>query len=122
MTWESCAALGKDANLPVCGGEDGNQCWCGTALNHAKAANASQCNMPCPGNTSQPCGGPFLINVFEYDCELSPTQNNMQWIGWNPTSPPSEFLLEMALWSESVNFSASVLVSILMCVVRNVSR
>ena len=74
MTHEICAALAAEANLTAaddfCGVEDGNQCWAGklAAINLTQA-NASECMaMPCGGNNSQACGGPFLVSVFQAKC------------------------------------------------------
>jgi len=101
MTWESCIALAKDAGLPVCGGEDGGQCWCGAQLGGgAQKLDESECSMPCAGNASQMCGAPYKMNVFQGDCELAPAQDSLEWNGWTPSSPPKEALYELAIWPE----------------------
>merc|ERR1712118_372993 len=58
--------------------------------------------MPCAGNASEMCGGPYKMNVFKGDCKQAPAEDSLQWNGWSPTSPPAEALYEFALWPESV--------------------
>ena len=38
--------------------QDGGQCFCGNSFgNHGGKAPENECNMPCHGNASEPCGG-----------------------------------------------------------------
>lgn len=44
------------------------RCWCGNA--HTNVAKHGQlnnvwCNQPCPGNSNEMCGGPWIFNAFK---------------------------------------------------------
>lgn len=56
----SCAAQG----FGYAGVEFGNECHCGTGLADViEAAPAEDCNVPCAGNDTLPCGGSWRIQV-----------------------------------------------------------
>lgn len=63
-THQSCAATciraGFGGAADVFGVEFGCQCWCGHRLvNTTQARPAAECSaMRCPGNATEPCGGP----------------------------------------------------------------
>ena len=66
LTHEACAAECYACNFTLAGVEDGNQCFCGHKL--AQNVPATNCNMACPGDSTQMCGGNWAINVFDYTC------------------------------------------------------
>jgi hypothetical protein len=41
----------------------------------------TDCNMPCAGNATEACGGPYLLNVF-YSGQALPSTNPGP-AGWN---------------------------------------
>lgn len=43
----------------------GVECWCGDYVNGNLANTQDECNIPCPGNGSETCGGKNAFNVFE---------------------------------------------------------
>jgi hypothetical protein len=48
------------------------ECFCGATVDGPQAADASSCNLPCTGNSSQTCGGNDLLSVYE-DPTFAPT-------------------------------------------------
>lgn len=63
-------------NLAYVGLEYGGECYCDWVLqNTAVQVDDSECNMPCPGNASQPCGGPDRLTIVS--------------LGGSPTSAPA---------------------------------
>ena len=51
-------------------GFDAAYCYCGLAVDPAsRVAPASSCNVPCPGNASQACGGQGFSSVYALDCD-----------------------------------------------------
>ncbi|KAH3713376.1 WSC domain-containing protein 2-like [Dreissena polymorpha] len=56
-----CAA--RCHGYPYSGTQDGIECFCGHYLN-AKKRKDSECNMACPGDNSQKCGGSWRMSVY----------------------------------------------------------
>ena len=75
-TIESCTSACYNAGYTLAGTEYSAECWCGTSVQAGGApASASECNMVCSGNSTQYCGGPNRLNLYNYT-------------GTPPTSPP----------------------------------
>ena len=107
MDHAACAALCHDAAFQLAGLEYGDQCWCGQSIPPSAAKlNASSCEMPCAGEKTEQCGGPYAINVFEPHCTPAPPSprvpDSTVWPGWMPEQPPKEALYEVALWPEAL--------------------
>ncbi|KAF9484627.1 copper radical oxidase [Pholiota conissans] len=67
VTIESCTTACFNAGFGVSGAEFSTQCFCGTAVaNGGAPAAAGDCNMVCQGNSSEFCGGPNRLNVYNY--------------------------------------------------------
>lgn len=79
-TYESCAAacLGYE----FFGVEYGNQCFCGNTVGNGAVLQTSNnpdvngCGMFCQGNSSEYCGGPNRMNVFQYNGTLPAISSN----------------------------------------------
>ncbi|KAH0175344.1 WSC domain-containing protein, partial [Aureobasidium melanogenum] len=79
-TYESCAAacLGYE----FFGVEYGNQCFCGNNVGNGAVLQASNnpdvngCGMFCQGDSSEYCGGPNRMNVFQYNGTLPAIPSN----------------------------------------------
>ncbi|KAH0046468.1 hypothetical protein KCU78_g6, partial [Aureobasidium melanogenum] len=79
-TYESCASacLGWE----FFGVEYGNQCFCGNNVGNGAVLQASNnpdvngCGMFCQGNSSEYCGGPNRMNVFQYNGTLPAIPSN----------------------------------------------
>lgn len=73
MTVESCALACQVDGFPIVAATanptDG-YCYCDLRLNPAaQKAPASSCNMPCPGNKGETCGGNEFSSVFQLTCD-----------------------------------------------------
>jgi hypothetical protein len=69
MSVEHCNYRCEVDNYLLSGVEFGHECWCDHALNgeyHVKV-DESECNMRCPGNSTQSCGGADRIAIYEYN-------------------------------------------------------
>lgn len=76
-TIESCTEACFNAGYPLAGAEYSVQCFCGSSF----AAGAgptplSDCNMVCAGNSSEFCGGPNRLNVYNYTGSLPSGPSN----------------------------------------------
>ncbi|ORX41227.1 hypothetical protein BD324DRAFT_606840 [Kockovaella imperatae] len=64
LTNSQCRDICNVKGYSVYGTESGNQCFCGTAIPHTMMTDAS-CNSPCPGNSTQACGGSWKVSLFK---------------------------------------------------------
>ncbi|KAJ6452289.1 WSC domain-containing protein [Mycena sanguinolenta] len=64
MTVESCISACQAGNFSYAGLEYSSECWCGNTHPSAPADKGS-CNMACPGNKTEICGGKYALNVFQ---------------------------------------------------------
>ncbi|KAH6905304.1 copper radical oxidase [Coprinopsis sp. MPI-PUGE-AT-0042] len=56
-----------NAGYPLAGSEYANECFCGRNLAAGGAVTpAADCSMTCAGNSSEFCGGPNRLNVYNY--------------------------------------------------------
>ncbi|KIP07197.1 hypothetical protein PHLGIDRAFT_513029 [Phlebiopsis gigantea 11061_1 CR5-6] len=66
-TIESCTDACFNAGYPLAGAEFATQCFCG--LDFAAGSGPTplaDCDMPCAGNSSEFCGGPNRLNVYNF--------------------------------------------------------
>ena len=65
-----CIEACQDQGFLFAGVQYGNECWCGNdAPPEDKIVNMMECNYPCPGDSSQKCGGFWRMNVYRIDGE-----------------------------------------------------
>ncbi|OCK83019.1 WSC-domain-containing protein [Lepidopterella palustris CBS 459.81] len=65
MTTELCLDQCGSLGYPFAGTEYSDECYCGVVLgNGTVSAPATDCNMPCSGNSSETCGGPNRLNLY----------------------------------------------------------
>lgn len=72
-TLESCTETCTDLGYGFIGltgnTQDGASCYCGNTPNpQAVKAPSSQCNLPCPGNSSEICGGDYRMSLYNTSC------------------------------------------------------
>jgi hypothetical protein len=66
-TIEACTSACYNAGYVFAGAEYSDECWCGTSIEAGGApASASDCGMLCSGNSSEYCGGPNRLNLYNY--------------------------------------------------------
>ncbi|KAK0618381.1 glyoxal oxidase N-terminus-domain-containing protein [Bombardia bombarda] len=71
MTLESCRTF--CSAYTYFGAEYGRECYCGNSFSAGSVpAPASDCNFPCPGNTSELCGAGARLSVYVLDGAAAP--------------------------------------------------
>ena len=62
----SCMYFCLERNYPVAGMAASNQCLCGKSVPKlAKQLSEKKCNMKCPGNPRETCGGKYYITIYQ---------------------------------------------------------
>jgi len=76
MTTEKCLTFCTSKGYQYAGTEYSQECYCGAqpAAAAAKVAE-SDCQTPCKGNTTQPCGGGSRLNVYYSTQPVGPQPN-----------------------------------------------
>ncbi|MCJ1478593.1 hypothetical protein MMC13_007274 [Lambiella insularis] len=65
MTLDSCMSFCAAKGYPLFGTEYTSECYCGSTLSAtANLTTSSSCNQFCNGNSTQLCGGPNLLTIF----------------------------------------------------------
>jgi len=76
MTAELCISFCTAKGLGYAGVEYSQECYCGSSLAAAAAeAPEADCNMPCTGDATQPCGGPNRLNLYHSSAVVGPSPN-----------------------------------------------
>ena len=63
------------------------QCFCGNNTNYSRyGTNGALCNLACPGNSAQNCGGTKSINIVKTTCvgeiDLTACNKKIAASGW----------------------------------------
>ncbi|OCK86428.1 WSC-domain-containing protein [Lepidopterella palustris CBS 459.81] len=66
LTIESCIATCSGLGYTIAGLEYSTQCFCGNSIiaGGLPASAASDCAMPCSGNSAEICGGPARMSIY----------------------------------------------------------
>ena len=64
LTNDACMSFCASKNLPLWGTEYASECYCDVALKSYAVLGSSTCSMACAGNSSQICGGPSRMTIF----------------------------------------------------------
>lgn len=69
MTVEECTTSCQANGYVLAGLEYSRECYCGNSFSNAgyKQSDMSTCNMACAGNSSETCGGPDRLNVYNFN-------------------------------------------------------
>jgi hypothetical protein len=86
MTVEQCVAACRSQGFALAGLQYSHWCFCGNELTGAMPAN--NCNMPCPGNSSQMCGGSWANSVYRTTMETRAPERPPQRRGHVETPRP----------------------------------
>ncbi|KAK4945184.1 hypothetical protein LTR10_015610 [Elasticomyces elasticus] len=77
MTIDQCAQIAQSQNLAYFGLEYASQCLAGDVLNSSSTPlAASSCYMQCAGNTTEVCGGPNAISLYNNTAYVKPYNPN----------------------------------------------
>ncbi|KAJ9157373.1 Glyoxal oxidase-like protein [Pleurostoma richardsiae] len=66
MTVSNCTAACYTAGFILAGVEYSGECYCGNTIANGGKLATDGCNMLCNGNSSEYCGGPDRLNVYDY--------------------------------------------------------
>ena len=96
MTSAKCTAFCSSKGFAIAGVEYGTECYCGDSLvNGASLAKTStRCDMPCPGDRGQNCGGPGSLKLFVLPSTAASLNNDLTAqeaaipSGWSAASTP----------------------------------
>jgi hypothetical protein len=69
MTVEACQAGCQALGFTLAGVEYADECYCGNQVqggNGPAPDGNAQCNMACTGASSETCGGPNRLNLYQY--------------------------------------------------------
>jgi len=95
LTVEKCTAACSNAGYPLSGVEYSAECYCGSSLANGGAPTpAGDCNMVCAGNSSEFCGGPDRLNVYNNTPIANPPPN--------PPPPSSGIWTSLGCYSDNV--------------------
>ncbi|KAI0052846.1 copper radical oxidase [Auriscalpium vulgare] len=86
---QSCTDACFNSGYPLSGMEFADECYCALAITNGGVSEpAADCSMPCSGNSSEFCGGPNRLNVYNYTgTDLPPVTNPGGGGGGNPGTP-----------------------------------
>ncbi|GFZ50872.1 Endo-1,3-alpha-glucanase agn1 [Saitozyma sp. JCM 24511] len=65
LTPAICQSYCGSAGYTYAGVEYGYQCWCGNSYDSTKKTSDSSCTYKCAGDSSQVCGGSYLLNLYK---------------------------------------------------------
>ncbi|CDZ96275.1 Glycoside hydrolase, family 71 [Phaffia rhodozyma] len=74
MTIESCEVYCRSMSYTIAGLEYGSQCYCGNDFTSGLGVAASGCSTACAGNSSEICGGAYLLSAYSFS--IPPTLPN----------------------------------------------
>jgi len=87
MTIQACATY--CSSYLLFGVEYSSQCYCANSLAASSVLNVTGCTMSCSGNSSQICGGPSRLNLFQNLAYKVPSGSPTPTVGGGSTSTPS---------------------------------
>ena len=65
QTLDTCSAAAMANNYKYFGVEYSGECFAGNSINSASTKGSTACTMTCNGNSSQICGGPNAVSMFQ---------------------------------------------------------
>ncbi|KAF8249168.1 WSC-domain-containing protein [Wilcoxina mikolae CBS 423.85] len=66
LTPQMCQQHCTSLSFPLSGVEYSTECYCGTVLSSGATLGSQNCNMPCPGDVTQICGGPSALSIYQH--------------------------------------------------------
>ncbi|KAA1470743.1 copper radical oxidase [Dentipellis sp. KUC8613] len=109
---QTCTAACFTSGYPLAGVEFADECYCGlTLVNGAISEPDGDCDMTCSGNSSEFCGGPNRLNIYNYTgTDLPPVSGGGGGGGGNNGAPVFPVLSGLpvpwkynACWVDNVN-------------------
>ncbi|KAF1360847.1 heme peroxidase, partial [Lizonia empirigonia] len=104
MTVEKCAAFCNPYKF--FGLEYGRECYCGNVQNAASvSASASDCNMPCSGDSTQTCGAGQRLSLYKtvgWSPPANPAVDGYDYLGCYSEATPNRALSDSSTQSDSM--------------------
>lgn len=75
LTVRVCTDACRAAGYTYAGVEYAAECYCGNVLNNQRPGLESSCTMTCSGNSSEYCGGPNRLNLYQVDVSSGPVSD-----------------------------------------------
>ncbi|CAG8557172.1 8112_t:CDS:2, partial [Acaulospora morrowiae] len=73
MTVDMCTKYCSQKNYKYAGLEEATQCFCGNSYDSFTALGSEDCGSSCGGNSSQICGGPLTLSIYEVFTNPAPS-------------------------------------------------
>ncbi|KAF4830329.1 WSC domain-containing protein [Colletotrichum tropicale] len=105
MTVAKCTAACQNLGFILAGVEYAGECYCGNSPANGGASVVDGCNMVCNGNSSEYCGGPNRLNVYDYKHSYLPLPSSTSSAA--PTSSSTSSSSSIAFSSSSTIRSSS---------------
>jgi hypothetical protein len=99
-----CTSLCRNAGYSYAGLQNGTRCSCGDVFGSYGPALSNLCNIECPGDNSQRCGGSLYNSIFLTDFYVPPPKltvlsaNAYGFVNASATIPPSYIGPELSLF------------------------
>ena len=62
---EECVRYCYMQKFPLAGLQSGRECFCGKAVDSCNKITEDKCDIACPGNATQKCGGNYTMNIYK---------------------------------------------------------
>ncbi|ROT36896.1 WSC domain-containing protein [Sodiomyces alkalinus F11] len=89
MTVAKCVAACETADFILAGVEYGGECYCGNSIQNGGAPSENGCNMLCNGNSTEYCGGPGHLNIYNFENSYEPPSATATGAPSAPVSAPA---------------------------------
>lgn len=106
LTPQLCADF-CSTTYPYFGLEYSTECYCGSYL--TVNSSSTQCTMPCAGSSSDTCGGPNALSLYQNDRYVAPKRDVLSAAGWRYEGCFSDDVGERTLQGYRVNDDALTL-------------
>ncbi|KAF9879202.1 copper radical oxidase [Colletotrichum karsti] len=106
MTVAKCTASCQAQGFILAGVEYSGECYCGNKPVNGGAPAVDGCNMVCSGNSSEFCGGPNRLNVYDFQHQFQPLPTSTSTPA--PTSTPVSSSSSVASTSSTISSSSTV--------------
>jgi hypothetical protein len=92
LTLEYCASTCNKRGFTLAGLQNGTACTCGSEIAPwaQKDPNMAACNTPCPGDSTETCGGPTHVQVTTFTCLGPPLNQGSNAVIASCTDPASQ--------------------------------
>lgn len=104
MTPQLCQQHCTSQSFALSGTEYASECYCANALSNNATLGSNKCNMPCSSDSSQICGGPDALSVYQHNSTAAKATPMEGWkyLGCASEGTGGRALTEGFRWSEKM--------------------